>query len=102
MIPGPGKLRSQFPGLLREHAKVRTPHEDLPHCDSSVVFPYPAGATTDTMGPKSGRLSRSASSERRTVPGRTGGRCSFDTTRSSATAVPPPPMVIRWTPRNAS
>jgi hypothetical protein len=54
------------------------------HCDSSVVFPYPAGATTETIGRGSPRASRSISNLRRTVPGRTSGRRSFDTTRSNA------------------
>jgi hypothetical protein len=39
-----------------------------------VVLPYPAGATTDTTGPQSARISRSISERLPTAPGRTGGR----------------------------
>src|SRR5262249_2555812 len=59
------------------------------HCDNSVVFPYPAGATTDTMGRESSRASRSISDERRMVPGRTKGRSSFAAARSNASLLAP-------------
>jgi hypothetical protein len=49
-----------------------------------VVFPYPAGATTDTIGPESSRLSRSISEGRPTAPGRAGGGRSFDAAISKA------------------
>src|SRR5262249_6525014 len=44
----------------------------------------PAGAVTETIGRGSPRASRSTSTDRRTVPDRPGGRCSFAARSSNA------------------
>src|SRR5580704_11176025 len=53
------------------------------HCDNRVVFPYPEGATTETTGRGSRCRSWSIRNERTTVPGRSGGRRTFEVTSPS-------------------
>src|SRR5580704_12822978 len=53
------------------------------HCASSVVLPYPDGATTETIGGEPSAASRPISEERGMVPGRAAGRRSLEVIRSN-------------------
>jgi len=78
------------------HAKAWPPRSA--HCDSRVVLPYPAGATTETTGYRSPSAIRPIRAGRRTVPGRSMGWRSFDTRRSNAGR----PVRRNWPPRSGT
>ena len=52
------------------------------HCASTVVLPYPGGATTAITDPWPGPSSRSTTAARSTMPDRIGGAASFDSSSS--------------------
>ena len=64
--------------LVERHPGERGGVSAFAHCTSSVVLPYPAGATTVARRAVRSARSRSTSAGRGTIPGRRRGGASFD------------------------
>ena len=79
MIPGYGQISNLdlgIHGMPNAGQKLGTPYFSFSNFEA-------LGATTDTTGRSSLRLSRPSSNRRSTIPRRGGGRRSFDTIRSN-------------------